>query len=589
MKKLLFFLLIGGMVMMSGGRAPAGAQGQTRLVLAFYYAWFNTGSFGPGKTPFQPIQPYNSSDPATIQRHVSEAQAAGIDGFVQSWYGPSDPYTNGNFQTLLNTASASGFQAAVDFEPANFYANHDQRAAGITYLLNNLATHPAYLRVDGRPVIFFWANWLYSVDDWAYIRNLADPGHNAIWIAEGAHADYLAVFDGLHFYNTSWADAPGGVATNWGNTTRAATTTYGSYKYWVATAMPGFDETLLGRSGYRDRAGGAYYQTSFSGAAASSPDMLIITSYNEWPEGSNIEPSLEFGNYYLDLTAQMSATYKSGGVPAPGPQPTAGPSPTPAPTKTPGPSPTPKPAATATPLPTPLSSPTPQPDGTIVYYVVAGDTLTGIANRFQIELQELYTLNNLSGSSIIGVGQAIVLGYDSGRNAAPVILPTEPANVREDGAIIHPVEVGETLLGIAASVGLTLPELLALNPGLTENSLLQVGQEIVVGYRLQPESVGGSTDLPMPTPTFTTTPSPSPSPEPTAPPTATAIPLASPTATAEATSIAELGQPTSSPIPLEQASPQPAPIATVPLILLGLVALLSLVGIGAFFIYLGRR
>lgn len=587
MKKFVFLLLIAGIMSLRGGATPAGAQGQTRLVLAFYYAWFNTGSFGPGKTPFQPIQPYNSSDPATIQRHVAEAQAAGIDGFVQSWYGPSDPYTNGNFQTLLNTASTSGFRAAVDFEPAAFYGNHDERAAGITYLLNNLATHPAYLRVDGRPVIFFWANWLYSVEDWGYIRNLADPNHSAIWIAEGAHADYLSVFDGLHFYNTSWADAPGGVAANWGNTTRAATTTYGSYKYWVATAMPGFDETLLGRSGYRDRAGGAYYQTSFSGAAASSPDMLIITSYNEWPEGSNIEPSVEFGNYYLDLTAQMSAAYKSGSVPPPGPQPTAGPSPTPAPSKTAGPSPTPKPSATATPLPTPLASPTAQADGSIIYYVVSGDTLTSIANRFQLELQDLYALNNLTGSSIIGIGQAIVLGYDSGRNSAIVGVATEPANVREDGAIIHPVAVGETLLGISVAVGLTLPELLTLNPGLSENSLLQVGQEIVIGYLLQPESVGGSTDLPIPTPIFTVTPSPSS--EPTPLPTTTALPLPSPTATEAATIVADLSQATApSPSP-PQVTPQTTPLPTVPLILLGLALILTLVGVGALFVYLGRR
>lgn len=585
---MLLLMLLGSQV---GRWRPARAQGNTGLVLAFYYAWYNPGSFGPGKTAFQPPQPYQSGDPATIRRHVQQARGAGIDGFVQSWYGPADPVTDGNFQTLLDIAGANGFQAAVDLEPATFLNNHDERANALRTLLETHATHPAYLRVDGKPVIFFWANWAYSVNDWAYIRNIADPDHNSIWIAEGSNTDHLAVFDGLHLYNTAWAANPLGIASTWAANTRAAAQTYGGFRYWVATAMPGFDDRHLGRgenSVYRDRAGGAYYQNSFAAAAASNPDMLIITSFNEWAEGSNVEPSVSFGNTYLDLTAQLVSAYKSGGV--------AAPPPLPEPTGEAGEKQEDAASTSGaeTPLPTPLPatgpspSPTAQPDGSIVYEVSAGDTLSDIAARFQVPLQDLYTFNGLDSDSLLSIGQRIVIGYSEDTSAAtrPAPIPAG-VEVREDGALIYRVQEGDTLIGIAVSYNLTLEEILALNEGLAEDDLLTIGQQIVVGQRREPQSVGGSTDFPAGSATPVSSPSPTatgtPLPTPTAQPTATSLAAAAAELAVAATSTTE---------PVATAANAPAPgsgsagPAWLPLAG-GFILLLGLMG-GALY-YLGWR
>ncbi len=352
MKRLLLIPAIS--ILLAASLVTSTSAARPPLVLAFYYDWYDANTWKPNKVPDLPTTPYASSDSGAIARQISQARGAGIDAFVVSWWGAGNP-TDSNLKLMLDQARAANFHVAVDFEVTSPFYSSKQDA--INSLKNLLATHaqqPAYLHVDGKPVIFFWREQKYSVDEWRDIRNTVDPNHQSYWIAEGTKEalPYLSVFDGLHLYSIAWAPDVTAELTKWPSRVRA----YGADKLWVATVMPGNDDTRTHRAGsyIRDRRNGDFYRDTWRGAFASYPDWIIITSWNEWVEGTMIEPSVTYGNLYLDITRDFAAQFKAGL-----------PTPTPAPTRTP----TPTATATITPTAT-LAIP-----GAITATVNATDTL----------------------------------------------------------------------------------------------------------------------------------------------------------------------------------------------------------------------
>ncbi|HEX5417459.1 MAG TPA: endo-1,3-alpha-glucanase family glycosylhydrolase [Chloroflexota bacterium] len=278
-------------------------------VLAMYYAWYDGNSWGPGRMSDYPPAPYQSADRSTIERQVTQAQGAGIDGFELDWYGPNNP-TDSNLATLLSVAQGHGFKATIDFDLTSPFIHNPGDTTNFLNYAKRYFANPAWLKLNGKPVVVFYHTRAYSVATWSAIRAQVDPGHSAVWIGEGDDFSYLNVFDGIHPYSIAWSGNPAGQLQSYASRAR-------SYpgKLWMATVMPGYDDTHLGRAGAFavNRQGGAYYASVWQGAIASRPDLISITSWNEWPEGTQIEPSKSYGNLYLQLTQQWSARYKSGG------------------------------------------------------------------------------------------------------------------------------------------------------------------------------------------------------------------------------------------------------------------------------------
>ena len=344
---LLFLAVLGLLATRATVSAKALAQSSSDpLVLAFYYTWFDNNTWSYDQLSDLPAEPYVSRDRGVMGRHIDQAKAAGIDGFLVAWYGPSGDtnQTEPNLTALLEEAAARNFKIGILFETDSpFLGSPGAITGALHHAQNTHFNQPAYLRVDGRPVLFFWRPHIYGVDTWRSIRSQADPGYGSIWISEGVDMAYLAVFDGHHLYSNTWNPPSDLAYTNakFARYVADARNQFGAYKFWVSTIMPGYNDVRIrpGSGFATDREGGAYYARSWEAAIASNPNWVVITSFNEWPGGTYIEPSAAYGDLFLRLTAQWSAQFKSGGgdiqaasfaAQAPAPLPTPTPYPVPA-------------------------------------------------------------------------------------------------------------------------------------------------------------------------------------------------------------------------------------------------------------------
>ena len=87
-------------------------------------------------------------------------------------------------------------------------------------------------------------------------------------------------------------------------------------KIYAAPVIPGFDNARVHEVGrlVTDRKNGQLYKEQWEAALACDPDWVMINSFNEWHEGSEIEPSLECGDEYLQETKKWIARFKGAGA-----------------------------------------------------------------------------------------------------------------------------------------------------------------------------------------------------------------------------------------------------------------------------------
>ncbi len=266
--------------------APAAASAGSRPVSIFYYPWYGTtardGGFWHwgqlGHVPpddiassFYPARGlYSSSSPQVVGAQMAEIAAAGVGEVVVSWWGQGS-VEDGRLPLVAAAARARGLAVAVHLEP---YAGRtvESTRADIAYL-ERLGIQTFYVYRPEDVPAEAWAPMLGRLSGVTVFAQTGLVGY----ALKGGFAG-LYTYDLVTFGASSFA--------------RICAEARASGILCAPSVGPGYDARRgSGDPRVKPRNRGGTYDSMWRAAIAARADRVTITSYNEWHEGTQIEPA----------------------------------------------------------------------------------------------------------------------------------------------------------------------------------------------------------------------------------------------------------------------------------------------------------
>jgi hypothetical protein len=306
-----------------------------KKVLAFYYPWYGTPEFSgrwyhykgldlrrktiANFTHYPSVGPFDSNDPEVVARHMQTARNAGIDGFIVSWWG-QESFEDKAMPLILSEAAKKSIEISICYEIVSKPVSPKNAAADLRYILNTYGSHKAFQKLNGKPVVFIYARAINQLkhDKWASILNDADRNFKGGFVAigHGFARRWAMIFDGIHIYNCAryFSEKPLEKAINdlkrlYNN---AISLSDSFNRLSAITVIPGYDDTKIRNPGLKvQRLDGDLYRKMWELAINLNPNWVLITSFNEWHEGSEIDISSEHRDLYLKITGEYSFRFKS--------------------------------------------------------------------------------------------------------------------------------------------------------------------------------------------------------------------------------------------------------------------------------------
>ena len=289
---------------------------------------------------------YSSKDHRIIKMHMKMLRQAGVGVLAVSWFPPDQHDGEGKpldelIPLLLDMAKNYALKVALHLEP---YENRTAHSVhnDIKYIHNQYGTHPAFYKVLPRaesptalPIVYIYDSYQIPAHDWAQVfttdgsLSLRNTPHDVVAVglltSDNTKMDIIkSGFDGFYTYFAIDGFTYGSTSHNWNHLSSFAME---HNLLFIPSAGPGYDDTKVrpwNSANTKSRNSGEYYREKMVAGMHANTKFLSITSFNEWHEGTQIEPAIPTSltgitykdyrphrpDYYLDETRRLLGTFK---------------------------------------------------------------------------------------------------------------------------------------------------------------------------------------------------------------------------------------------------------------------------------------
>jgi len=257
------------------------------------------------------FHPYASGEYSTVEYQLLLMKYSGIDGVLIDWPGTTQawdyPKNKQNCEEIIRGCERIGLEFAIVYEDHNIGMAADagfisdrfgQAQNDMSYLRDNYFNKGNYVRVNGQPLLLdFGPQTFTSPNDWNTIFSPFGgnkPTFLTLWYqmqqAEGNVAGeypwiYSDFYDGLrNFYNNRPLNVKFGVAYP-GFRTFYEQGGWGGPGFSLPVALDTFSQTL-------------------DLAIQANVPYIQLATWNDYGEGTMVEPTREFGNGFLNILQQ---------------------------------------------------------------------------------------------------------------------------------------------------------------------------------------------------------------------------------------------------------------------------------------------